>query len=244
MADSKMILAIETVHDRCSVCVFTDGKVLASQSEHALRKQTQMILPMIDDLLSAQGITSADISAIAFNRGPGSFSGIRINTAVAQGLAFAHDIPCVPVSGLAAQAQAVFDEYADITQVTIINDAKMKEVYLATFSRAEHGLAQLVGDEQLLPLDAELTDIEFISGDGVALVSLPDGVNVIESVSMTAEHLAKLAWQDVENGFTVPAKDAQPVYLRNKAWKTLTEQAQARAEKRSSPTATLKSHKP
>lgn len=233
MTNTPILLAIETVHDHCSVCLFADGQVLASQSEHAPRKQTQMILPMIDALLADKDIALTNVTTIAFNRGPGSFSGIRINTAVAQGLAFAHDIPCVPVSGLQAQAQAVFDAHTDMDTVTIINDAKMKEVYLATFTKADNGLAQLVGDEQLLPLDAEFSGIQSSSGDGVALVTLPSEVNIIEPVVMTAEHLAKLAWVDVQNDSTVPAKDAQPVYLRHNAWKTLTEQAEARAAKAS-----------
>lgn len=226
-----MLLALETVHDTCSVCLYADGNVLASQVVHAPRKQTQLILPMIDEVLSKQQMTLVDVTAIAFNRGPGSFSGIRINTAVAQGLAFAHDIVCVPVSGLQAQAQAVFDQHGDIHQITIINDAKMKEVYLATFTRTEHGLAQIVGEEQLLPLDAELRDIHHVSGDGVELVKLPSQANVIPPVDMTAEHLARLAWVDLENSRGVAAKDAQPVYLRHNAWKTLAEQAEYRANK-------------
>lgn len=219
-----MLLALETVASNCSVCLY-DHEVVALATEHAPRKQTQRILPMIDALFAQAGVALADVQVIAFNRGPGSFSGIRINTAVAQALAFVHDTPCVPVSGLQAQAQAIFEENQQLSQVCIINDAKMQEVYAAQFYQ-ENGMACLLGDEQLLPYTDDFTakKIPHVYGDGVPLVSLPENCEQITTVSMTAKHIATLGWQAWLAEKAVPATEAQPVYLRHKAWKTLAEQ--------------------
>ncbi len=105
-----MILALESVFDQCSVA-FVDlaGNVIAEQTLTGNRLQTQQILPMIQALMTASSIDWSQLTAIAFNRGPGAFSGIRINTAVAQAIAFAHDVPCLPVSSLQAIAQAAFE---------------------------------------------------------------------------------------------------------------------------------------
>ena len=105
-----MILALESVFDQCSVA-FMDlaGNVVAEQTLTGNRLQTQQILPMIHALMTASSIDWSHLTAIAFNRGPGAFSGIRINTAVAQAIAFAHDMTCLPVSSLQAIAQAAFE---------------------------------------------------------------------------------------------------------------------------------------
>ena len=107
-----MILALESVFDQCSVA-FVDlaGNVVAEQTLTGNRLQTQQILPMIHALMTASSIDWSQLTAIAFNRGPGAFSGIRINTAVAQAIAFAHDVPCLPVSSLQAVAQAAFERH-------------------------------------------------------------------------------------------------------------------------------------
>lgn len=238
-----MLLALETVHDSCSVCLYHDG-VLASDTVHAPRKHTQLILPMIEKLLARQKITLADITAIAFNRGPGSFSGIRINTAVTQALAFAYDIACIPVSGLQAQAQAIvdaqniLDNAIDSNQLIIINDAKMKELFVASFTQNNGMITD--SEEQLLSPTAttdfiaqklETSTSVFLTGDALDLIEIPKDIQFIEPAPMTAEHIGKLGWHALHQGVTVNAAQAQPVYLRDKAWKTLAEQAEAKKKK-------------
>ncbi|MGO2997220.1 MAG: tRNA (adenosine(37)-N6)-threonylcarbamoyltransferase complex dimerization subunit type 1 TsaB, partial [Moraxellaceae bacterium] len=98
-----MFLAMDTVFDQCSIAILdSSGQVLSSRTEKGKREQTQQILPMIDAALSEAQLQLADIQALIFNRGPGAFSGIRINTAVVQALSVAHDLPCVGVSSLQA----------------------------------------------------------------------------------------------------------------------------------------------
>ena len=100
-------LAMDTVFDQCSVAVLdSNGHVLASHTGNGQTPTNQQILPMIDAALSEAQLKLADITALIFNRGPGAFSGIRINTAVVQALSVAHDIPCVGVSSFTSDSAA------------------------------------------------------------------------------------------------------------------------------------------
>ena len=97
------ILAIETATETCSVALLCNGQV-TSRYEQQPQKQAQLVLPMVDELMSAAGLKPAQLDAIAFGAGPGSFTGLRIAAAVTQGIAISADLPVVPVSTLAALA--------------------------------------------------------------------------------------------------------------------------------------------
>ncbi|MDV3241166.1 MAG: tRNA (adenosine(37)-N6)-threonylcarbamoyltransferase complex dimerization subunit type 1 TsaB, partial [Methylocaldum sp.] len=98
------ILAIETATEACSAALLIDDTVL-ERYELAPQQHNRLILPMIDSLLAEAGIKVSQVDALAFGRGPGSFTGVRIAAGVAQGISFAVDLPVVPVSTLAALAQ-------------------------------------------------------------------------------------------------------------------------------------------
>ncbi|MDP3332094.1 MAG: tRNA (adenosine(37)-N6)-threonylcarbamoyltransferase complex dimerization subunit type 1 TsaB, partial [Methylococcaceae bacterium] len=103
------LLAVETSTEACSAALFIDG-TLIEQFELAPQKHTKLILPMIDSLMADAGLTPQQLDALAFSRGPGSFTGVRIATSVIQGIAFGAELPVVSVSTLAAIAQDFFDK--------------------------------------------------------------------------------------------------------------------------------------
>ena len=227
-----MFLAMDTVFDQCSIAIVdSSGKVISNQTETGKRQQTQQILPMIDAALSEAQLKLADIQALIFNRGPGAFSGIRINTAVVQALSVAHDIPCVGVSSLQAIAQAAYEQRG-LSEVYSALDARMQQVYFGHYELIGN-IMQPVNQEngedseQLLDYDSRTTlDIPIV-GNGAGLLSLHDAQNIYADIHPDATAIAQLGIaQFMVNGGTEAAQ-ALPKYLRNQAWKTLKEQGKA-----------------
>ena len=135
------ILALETANEQCSVAIVDATQTLFFEHHHEARMQTQQILPMIERGLAESKSTWQDISAIAFSRGPGSFSGVRINAAVTQALAWANDLSVIPVSTLQALAQHAYQQ-SQFLEVTAVIDARMNEVYFGQFAVDDHGIMQ------------------------------------------------------------------------------------------------------
>lgn len=141
------LLALETATEACSAALWVDGRVLA-RFQHAPRLQTELMLPMVDELLAEAGIRLNDLDAIAYSRGPGAFTGVRIAAAVAQGLAFGVDLPIIPVSSLQTLAQGVNREYG-ADRVLCVFDARMDEIYVGAYEKDKDGLMQPLAPERL-----------------------------------------------------------------------------------------------
>lgn len=240
-----MFLAMDTVFDQCSVAILdANGQVLSSHTEKGKRQQTQQILPMIDAALSEAELRLADIEALIFNRGPGAFSGIRINTAVVQALSVAHDMPCVAVSSLQAIAQRAYQQYG-LTQVYSALDARMQQVYFGQYSiisepadyqsgsQSDRALMQPVlvdtsdSTEQLLDYDSQTLLSIPIVGNGAPLLKANDGQVGYEDVWPDAVVIGQLGIAQFATSGGTDAANALPKYLRNQAWKTLKEQGKA-----------------
>ncbi|WP_339663458.1 tRNA (adenosine(37)-N6)-threonylcarbamoyltransferase complex dimerization subunit type 1 TsaB [uncultured Psychrobacter sp.] len=227
-----MFLAMDTVFDQCSIAILdASGQVLSSHTETGKRQQTQQILPMIDAALSEAQLKLADIQALIFNRGPGAFSGIRINTAVVQALSVAHDTPCVGISSLQAIAQAAYQQRS-LSEVYSALDARMQQVYFGHYVVIDNIMQPVNQDngedtEQLLDYDSQTAlDIPIV-GNGAGLLTLHDGQIIYADIHPDATVIGQLGMaQFMVNGGTEAAQ-ALPKYLRNQAWKTLKEQGKA-----------------
>ncbi len=248
-----MFLAMDTVFDQCSVAILdADGEVITIDTESGKRQQTQQILPMIDAALTRSNLKLADLQALIFNRGPGAFSGIRINTAVVQALSVAHDLPCVGISSLQAIAQKAYLQYG-LTEVYSALDARMQQVYFGHYALQTlnkdpimqpvltHN-AQSVNNanidnnesdedetstERLLDYERQ-TDLAIpIVGDGAALLSLNDAQEIYAEVWPDASIIGQLGIAQFALFGGTEAELALPKYLRHQAWKTLKEQGKA-----------------
>jgi len=122
------ILALDSATENCSVALLI-GRRLIAREQLLERGHAEHILPMADALLKEADVSLGALSAIAFGRGPGSFTGVRLAASVAQGLAFGAGLPVVPISDLRALAQRVMELDAAVTRVLVCNDARMHEVY-------------------------------------------------------------------------------------------------------------------
>ncbi len=219
------ILAIDTATEACSAALWIDGDTIA-RHELAPRRHTELLLPMVDAVLDEAGLAVTALDAIAFGRGPGSFTGVRIATATAQGLAWAAGLPAVPVSTLAAIAQAAIDERG-AEAVACALDARMGEVYWAAYRRDEAGLAALDGAEQVLPPGRvpRLEDPAGWHGAGSGWRACGDALierlgaapgSIDPEALPDAATIARLAVVAFGRGECVPPEQALPVYLRNR----------------------------
>jgi len=216
------ILAIDTSTEACSAALLIDDKV-TQRYQIAPRQHADLILGMSDELLSESKTKLSELDAIAFGRGPGAFTGVRIATGVAQGIAFAHDLPVVPVSSLAAMAFGAWHENNSSHIMTAI-DARMDEVYWACYECSHQAIEQIVEEQVCSPEQVTLPDngtwIGLGSGWDSYQQSLTDltGKRVIEidaTCFPQAKYIAMLAALSVDKGETVSASEAIPVYLRD-----------------------------
>lgn len=138
------ILAIETSSAACSIALMVDDDILAMH-EMMPMQHAKNILPMIKKLLHTKDIDLKQLDAVAFGCGPGSFTGIRLAASVAQGLGYACQLPLIPVSSLAAIAQATYQDLQWDSLIVAI-DARIQEIYYAQY-HLNNGLMALLGDE-------------------------------------------------------------------------------------------------
>jgi tRNA threonylcarbamoyladenosine biosynthesis protein TsaB len=217
------ILAIDTATEQCSVAINADGKTW-SRVVPTARSHADMILPMLDELLVVAGMTLDQIDGLAFGRGPGSFTGVRIAVSVIQGLALARQLQVVGVSNLAVVAQQ-----AVITQglgahasILVCMDARMNEVYWAKYLVNGAGLAELVGREQVSApgqVDADAASLAMGVGTGwrayTELRTRYPSLLIDDSMLPRASEVAQLAIAEFAAHRATTAAHAQPVYLRD-----------------------------
>ena len=226
------ILALDTCSECCSAALLCDGR-LYEVSELTQRGHSELILGMMDKLFEQADTTISSVEAIAFGRGPGSFTGVRVGVSVAQGIAFARDIPVIPISSLAAIAQQGIN-LVDIDRFAVAIDARMGEIYCAHYKRVEK-VAVLLGEERVCSPDSFLPMDEKKSvGMGTGWSTYASELSQQFSAQLTdikpefypmASGIVELAQVEIAAGRLLPAEDALPVYLRDNVAKKKVEQA-------------------
>jgi len=223
------ILALDTATENCSVALLI-GRRLIAREQLLAHGHAEHILPMADELLREAGVSLGELSAIAFGRGPGSFTGVRLAASVTQGLAFGAGLPVVPISDLRALAQQVLELDAAVTRVLVCNDARMHEVYWGCFERpVPGGFAAAVQDEQVgkpaavtLPASWSGTH-RAVQAAGSGFTAYPELRSALaahlervhDGLLPRAAEIARLAGPEVASGHVLPAEQALPVYLRD-----------------------------
>ena len=234
---ASRILGLDTASGRCSVALLVDGSLL-TRAVATARDHAQLLLPMVDEVLAEAGLPLRELDGIAFGRGPGSFTGVRIAAAVTQGLATGANLPVLPVSDLRALAEGARVALASPGKVPpegwllACMDARMGEVYWGLFRHAGHCVGDADGGEHLsgpaVP-GAELAGLlpagaVVVAAAGMGLSAYPELVAQLHLPAAScfahaephAGDIVRLAAFDLAGG--APWRDpvaAQPVYLRD-----------------------------
>jgi tRNA threonylcarbamoyladenosine biosynthesis protein TsaB len=217
------LLAIETSTPACSAALSVEGEVLERYAL-APRQHAALMLPMIESLLLEAGLTVKQLDAIAFGRGPGSFTGVRIAASMVQGIAFAAGLPVVPVSTLAALALGGMRE-SKLPRVMAAMDARKDEIYWGCYTGTGENVLVLQGDECVctpdsVPVSSQDDWVGVGSGWGAYGERLMQRlgrqvVRLLPDLEPRAADVARLGVQAFQQGVRVPPEEAVPVYLRN-----------------------------
>jgi len=220
------LLAIDTSEEACSAALMIDEAV-TERFELAPRRHSELILPMMDSLLVDAGLAVADLDALAFACGPGSFTGVRIAASVIQGTAFGADLPVVPVSTLQALAQGAWRERSAEAVLSAL-DARMQEVYWGVYRVEPKGIMRAQTEDSVaapsqvvVPAGGDWTGAGSGWGPYAEALSQRCGGHPAfdAGARVHARDVALLARQLRDEGVAVPAERALPVYLRNEvAW--------------------------
>jgi tRNA threonylcarbamoyladenosine biosynthesis protein TsaB len=216
------ILAIDTATEACSVSLGLGDRQLDRYVELE-RGHAEQLLPLVQELLAEGGVTLKSLDAIAFGRGPGGFTGVRLAASVAQGLAFGSGIGVVPISDLAAIAQRVLAERLDATQALVVNDARMREVYWCAFRRDRIPVplgSERVGPENSVEFPREgspwvAAGRGLRAWPGLAERCRVAGAEILPDLLPRASEVLALARHEVAAGRILEPADALPVYVRD-----------------------------
>lgn len=227
-----VILAIDTATDACSVALSVGGETYVRQ-ELAVRDNSRLILPMIDELLMETGIELPELDALACTCGPGSFTGLRIGMGVVQGLAFGASLPVLPISTLQTLAAKAIRSagLGEGSAVIPCLDARMDEVYWGLY-RNIGGFPEAIARDRLdkpevvgwpsHATDPAESEVAMGIGSGwrmrERMAILPATID--EHVGPLARDLLLVAEVHYRRGLWVSADNLQPVYLRDSInWK-------------------------
>ena len=227
------ILAIETSSHACSAAVLQKEQEdieICEVYQDAPRQHNVLIIPMLEEVLAKSGCQLSDMDVLAFGRGPGAFTGVRVATSVIQAIGYATDIKIAPVSSLAALAQGIY-RLSGETQLLVANDARMNEVYAGAYQNKNGFMFEVAPETVAIPQELEKNYLDAIQSNGIwkavgsgwnvyrdDLQSLLDKDFISElkiELLPHAQDIAYLALQNIKNNQLYPASQVVPVYLRD-----------------------------
>ncbi|QEP42674.1 tRNA (adenosine(37)-N6)-threonylcarbamoyltransferase complex dimerization subunit type 1 TsaB [Ectothiorhodospiraceae bacterium BW-2] len=214
------LLAIDSATDACSAALWLDGELLR-RFELAPREHTRLLLPMVQSLLQQGEVELSQLDGICCSRGPGAFTGVRVAVAVAQGLAFAHQLPIYPRSTLAIIAAGLWQQQGS-EQILVALDARMGELYWGGFKLAQGRVVEAIAEEVApldrlqLPREGQWCLAGVLGEYRTALTEHLNGVGLrVEWSDYDYPDAAALATMVAhEPHFAVAATELEPVYLR------------------------------
>jgi tRNA threonylcarbamoyladenosine biosynthesis protein TsaB len=245
------ILAIDSSTEACSIALDNNG-VIVSRFQIAPRKHAELLLPMVAEVLKEAKLSLTDLDAIACCVGPGAFTGLRIAISVAQGLAYASNLPCIPISSLQILAAEAFEK-TEATLCLSSIDARMQEVYFSILSKnvsilsKEEGkqnneFNELYSEQVIASNKIEISEdlalkLQTLNinkgivkvGSGWKEYQYNPEISLVGSINEqiqfpNAVMMLKMAKSKFDKGELLKPELLQPVYLRNNVAKKKSEQ--------------------
>ncbi|BGI50991.1 MAG: tRNA (adenosine(37)-N6)-threonylcarbamoyltransferase complex dimerization subunit type 1 TsaB [Arsenophonus endosymbiont of Ceratovacuna japonica] len=224
------ILAIDTSTEACSVAIWRDGKIF-NKFIFSPRMHTHKILPMIEQCFIDSNLNLQHINVLAFGRGPGSFTGVRISVGIIKGLAFGANLPIISISSLLIIAQGAYRQLGE-KKIIVAMDAKMGDIYSACYELKSNGYWSGEETEKVLKPEQFLNKINNLNGKWITVgtgwkiypILKMTNLHLLESIICLpdAQDILPLALQAWQDGKIINAEEAHPVYLHNKIyWKKL-----------------------
>ena len=216
MNNFKNIFAIETSGLYCSVALRSGEEIKSNltenENEHGL-----VILDFIEDLLSRSNLKKDELDLIAVSNGPGSFTGLRVGCSVAQAIAFANDIPLIPLSSLAVLAYQAHSKL-EKEKIFVVTNAHMKELYIGSyqFKKEEIKILKkecLINQEDLSNYVDANSKETFYVGNGIRFISNIEDKNTYENIFSQASNMFELIDLAIEQKSYVAAEEVSPNYL-------------------------------
>ena len=226
------LLAFDTSTEHLSIAVRAgEGAPVLEHTGAGGAHASAALIPAIQHLLARAGLALAQLDAIAFGRGPGSFTGLRTATAVAQGLAFGAGVPVLALDTLLAIAEEAHGTSGE-SRVVALLDARMDEVYFARYERADGRWTTVQPPALGRPEDVIAPAGWVLAGNALELHAsrLPQAAARVPALP-TARALLRLAPQALADGRPHGAAQALPLYIRDKVAQTTEERAAERARK-------------
>lgn len=216
------LIAFDTATEWCTAALWADGEV-AFREERAGQRHSDLLVPMVMDLLAEAGLTLSQLDGLAYGMGPGSFTGLRIACGVAQGLALGGGVPVLGVSTLEALAEEAW-QARGAERVLACLDARMNEVYAGLYRRQEEGWTCQAGPVVCPPGQVPVPPAPGYLAIGPGFAAYPDMAaglpvplaGVAGALIPHARAIARLAAPRLARGEGLPAEAAEPLYIRDK----------------------------
>lgn len=214
------LLAFDTASEWCSAALLIDDRV-TFRAVHAGQKHSELLAPMLQELLAKAGLAYRHLDGLAFGCGPGSFTGLRIACGVAQGLALGADLPVLGISTLEALAE---EAGADADEVLACLDARMQEVYAGLYQRRDGAWHAVAGPLVCPPEQVPLPESVGCIGAGPGFAAYPALAERMQgrlsrSAAEAIPHaraIVRLAAPRYLAGGFGPPETAEPLYVRDK----------------------------
>ena len=211
------ILAVDSALTACSATIVGDDNVVAERCELRERGHAEVLMPMIEGVLTDAGLGYSDLNLVAVTVGPGSFTGIRVGVAAVRGIALASGLRALGVTTLEAMAMRAVLDGADDYVVSII-DARRDEAYVQTFEPYGDAVRSTPQPPALEPIASIAEKLDGLSGtlvgSGAAKLltafSVRERWRSLDIVVPDGRSVARCALMQQPGSSSVPS----PLYIR------------------------------